>query len=318
MPTQNAVLMLVFNRPELTKRVLDAVREAKPPRLYVSADGPRSGRQDDFENTAKVRHLFSQVDWPCEVITRFSTVNQGCRLGVSSGISWFFEHEEQGIVLEDDVLPHPDFFDYCDTLLERYKSNPKVMSICGANLVQPWYRLKASIGFTRYMCVWGWASWRRAWVHYDEKISDWPAVRSGQSAFQTSLQGFNKRFWRLVFDLVFQGRIGTWDHQWVYAHWKAGGCTVVPSQNLVLNLGFGPGATHTSGAVPDYVQQMSVSELPRPWVYPDQVDEDRALTDTISRRAHRVGLWTYVKLLVRAYPGVFQRLKPWVDRFRGA
>lgn len=302
--------MLVFNRPHLTQKVFEEVRKAQPSKLYVSADGPRSGNSTDVVLTQQTRAIFNQIDWPCELHTRFLDNNLGCRLGVSSGITWFFEQEERGIVLEDDVLPIPAFFDFCDLMLDRYEQDEKVMSISGCNLVRPWYQMNGEYAFSRYMCVWGWASWRRAWHAYDEKIANWPVQRVNPKSEFMNLKGLGRLFWRLVYDLVYTGKIGTWDHQWVYAHWINDALTVIPRESLVVNLGFGKDATHTSSRPPEYVNRMralpfncteSISRLP--------VVEDTILSKSIAEKAIRVNWLTYSKLLIRRFDILFRAAK---------
>ena len=128
---KSAVLFVVFNRPDTTARVFETIRTAKPPRLYVAADGPRAGRAGEAVLCAKVRQLAMKVDWPCKLYTLFQDTNLGCKIGVSSAINWFFEHEEEGIVLEDDILAQPSFFEYCDEMLDRYRDDTKVSMISG-------------------------------------------------------------------------------------------------------------------------------------------------------------------------------------------
>ena len=316
MTTQNAVLMLVFNRPDVTEQVFQAVRNARPPRLYVAADGPRPGRPQDEETTAQVREVFKQVDWPCEVHTRFLTENLGCRNAVSSAIDWFFSKEEQGIVLEDDTLPNASFFAFCDAMLDRYKQDERIFSICGSNLAQPWFCSNQSYEFTRYMCVWGWASWKRAWKHYDETLHLWPKDKTKPSVLPLMPSGFARRFWSLVFDLVYLRSIGTWDHQWVFAHWKNNGLSIVPARNMVVNLGFGEGATNTSGASPKYVRLMKHHEQNPPYARPAAVQENGELSLAIEKNIHRVNFLTYLKLYVRRYPYIFGFLKKYVENVR--
>lgn len=316
MTTKNAVLMLVFNRPEVTRRILQAVKEAKPPRLYVAADGPRPNNRNDQVQSQAVRGLFDQIDWPCEIHTRFLERNLGCRMAVSSAIDWFFEQEEQGIVLEDDTLPNASFFEFCDVMLDRYKDDARVFSVCGSNLAQPWFCSQQSYEFTRYMCVWGWASWRRAWNHYDETLHFWPTGKTQPGTLPLMPTGFARRFWSLVFDLVYLRSIGTWDHQWVFAHWKNNGLSIVPARNMVVNLGFGEGATNTSGATPNYVQLMKHHEQNPPYAGPADVQENGELSLVIEKNIHRVNLVTYLKLGVRRYPYIFSFLKKYVENFR--
>ncbi len=164
---RSPVLFLVFNRPDSTRKVFDAIRSARPPKLYITADGPRPDRPAEAKLCSEVRAIASAVDWPCEVKTLFRESNLGCKAGVSSGITWFFSHEDEGIILEDDVLPVPTFFNFCDEMLERYRDDARVSMISGCNLISNHFSPKQSYFFSRYNLIWGWATWRRAWQHYD-------------------------------------------------------------------------------------------------------------------------------------------------------
>lgn len=316
MGTQNAVLMLVFNRPTTTAKVLQAVRQARPPRLYVAADGPRRGNLNDELQSNLVRQLFDSVDWPCKVHTRFSSQNLGCRVAVSSSIAWFFQNEEQGIILEDDTLPSEGFFEFCDEMLRRYKDDERIFSISGSSLVQPWFKSSCTYVYSKYACVWGWASWRRAWNRYEESISDWPKIKADKDPLPSMPTGFARRYWSLVFDLVHSRSIGTWDHQWVYAHWKHSGLSVLPANNMILNLGFGDGATHTSGSAPDYVELMRHCDVVSPYLGPDCVEDSQAVGRLLARHVHRVGLLSYLKLSVRRFPKIFKFVKKYVEQVR--
>lgn len=319
MTTQNAVLMLVFNRPDVTEQVFQAVRNARPPRLYVAADGPRPGRPQDEETTAKVREVFKQVDWPCEVHTRFLTENLGCRNAVSSAIDWFFSKEEQGIVLEDDVLPSPAFFSYCDTMLERYKHDERVFSVVGNNLVEPWYQHPESYFFSKVFFVWGWASWRRAWQHYDVNMSAWPNTRLQVNALPYKpKQKLHHAYWDLVFDLAFKNQISTWDHQWTFAHWENNAVCVTPANNLVRNIGFGADATHTSGSDPEYVKRLQVAQQFVPGSSSPAVVDNRRYYEHMSRIVLGISVITWVRLSLRRFPTIFAQLKKISNMLRSA
>lgn len=318
MTTPNAVLMLVFNRPDVTQQVFEAVRQAKPPRLYIAADGPRPDRPGDKSATAEVRAVFEQVDWPCEVKTRFLTSNLGCRNAVSSAIDWFFNHEEQGIVLEDDVLPSPAFFAYCDLMLERYKHDERVFSVVGNNLVEPWYQHPESYFFSKVFFVWGWASWRRAWKHYDVSMAQWPETRLhiNQVPYKPA-QKLHHAYWDLVFDLTYKQQIATcWDHQWTYTHWVHNALCVTPSKNLVLNIGFGTEATHTSVTEPAYIQQLSVASQFKMDDTPPRLVDDGAYYQAMSRVVLGISVPTLIRLSLRKFPAVFSVLKNLSNKFR--
>ncbi|WP_341715024.1 glycosyltransferase family 2 protein [Limnobacter sp.] len=311
--------MLVFNRPDVTEQVFQAVRNVRPPRLYVAADGPRPGRPQDEETTALVREVFKQVDWPCEVHTRFLTENLGCRNAVSSAIDWFFSKEEQGIVLEDDVLPSPAFFSYCDTMLERYKHDERVFSVVGNNLVEPWYQHPESYFFSKVFFVWGWASWRRAWQHYDVNMAAWPNTRLQVNALPYKpKQKLHHAYWDLVFDLAFKNQISTWDHQWTFAHWENNAVCVTPANNLVRNIGFGADATHTSGSDPEYVKRLQVAQQFVPGSSSPAVVDNRRYYEHMSRIVLGISVITWVRLSLRRFPTIFAQLKKISNMLRSA
>ncbi|PJJ59783.1 nucleotide-diphospho-sugar transferase [Hymenobacter chitinivorans] len=249
------VLFLVFNRPEPTRQVFEAIRQAQPPRLYVACDGPRPGRPAEAELCAEVRRLITEgLDWPCELHTFFRDENLGCALNVSAAITWFFEHEPEGIILEDDCLPGPDFFPFCQELLARYRHDTRVMHIGGNNysreagLPQPVDG--TSYFFSGHVQSWGWASWRRAWQHYDFRFSLLPALRQQQQLAHLYPSWLERTYWLGKFEQMRLSRgrhslLDTWDYQWHFTIAANSGLTIVPLVNLVQNIGFGPDATHT-------------------------------------------------------------------------
>jgi hypothetical protein len=246
-PLQTAVLFLVFNRPETTQQVFEAIRQAKPPRLYVAADGPRANREGEAKKASQVREIATAVDWPCEVKTLFRDENLGCKKAVSSGIDWFFENEEQGIILEDDCLPHADFFTFCETLLNLYASDEWVWVVTGDNFQDGQQRGDGSYYFSRYNHVWGWASWRRAWSKRDMEIQFWPEWKNSLQWKAWLPDRVERQFWTKIFDQMHRNEIDTWDYPWTASVWFHGGLTATPNVNLVSNIGFGPDATHTTG-----------------------------------------------------------------------
>jgi hypothetical protein len=228
-PFQTAVLFLVFNRPETTKQVFEAIRQAKPPRLYVAADGPRANREGEAARASQVREIATAVDWPCELKTLFRDENLGCKNAVSSGIDWFFENEEQGIILEDDCLPHPDFFTFCETLLNRYASDERVWVVTGDNFQDGQQRSDGSYYFSRYNHVWGWASWRRAWTKRDMNIQFWPNWRESPEWKAWLPDRVERKYWTKIFDQMYRQEIDTWDYPWTASVWFHGGLSATPN-----------------------------------------------------------------------------------------
>jgi len=240
------ILFIVFNRPDVTLRVWDSIRRQRPSTLYVAADGPRPDKSGELESCENVRTIVSKVDWPCRVKYLFSKENKGCAVGVSSAISWFFENEEMGIILEDDCLPDDSFYSFCGELLERYKGDPRVMGISGNNFQhRGGVTIKESYYFSKYVHVWGWATWRRAWVHHDLLTTAWPQVKSegGDLSFYDSR--IEKYVFRRDFDFIHELPGYTWDVQWLLCCWMQSSLMIVPSRNLVKNIGFESDHTHT-------------------------------------------------------------------------
>lgn len=239
------VALLVFNRPKETSCVFAAIREARPRQLLVVADGPRSNRPGDLDLCAEVRCIVEQVDWPCQVLNNYSDSNLGCGLRVSSGLDWVFNQVKEAIILEDDCLPDPTFFRFCQELLNHYRDEDRIMSICGSNLVGSWKADLQSFHFSRCFGVWGWATWRRAWNCYDVNMSLWKKPESRLRIYEILGGGAPYRMRALDFDRAAAGRVDTWDYQWTFAQLVRSGLSVVPAINLVSNIGFNSEATHT-------------------------------------------------------------------------
>ena len=242
---KTAVLFLVFNRPDTTTEVFEKVRQAKPQRLYIAGDGPREGREGEKEKVTKAREIATKVDWPCNVKTLFRDKNLGCKKGVSSAITWFFEQEEQGIILEDDCVPHLDFFTFCENLLDRYAEDERVSAITGNNFQNGKWRGDASYYFSRYNHCWGWATWKRSWKNYDPNIKFWLNWSNSKAWDNFIPSKIERKYWSKIFNLVHLGEIDSWAYPWTASTWYKKGLTVTPNVNLVSNIGFGDNATHT-------------------------------------------------------------------------
>lgn len=239
------VAFLIFNRPETTERVFTEIAKAKPSKLLIVADGPRQNRPGEAELCERTRAIIKRVDWDCQVLTNFAELNMGCKMRVATGIDWIFEQVEEAIILEDDCLPHPTFFRFCEEMLIRYRHVERVGMVSGGNLQSGQQRGEGSYYFSRYTHIWGWATWRRAWKYYDREISLWPLFRDQgwlEKLFKTAGE---RDYWRNSFNLVHEGKLDTWDCSWTFAAITHGLLQVAPNVNLISNIGFGPNATHT-------------------------------------------------------------------------
>lgn len=287
-PLGTPVLFLLFNRPELTRRVFAAIREARPARLYVAADGPRPDRPGEDALCREAREVLGQVDWDCQVRTLLRDENHGCKAAVAGAISWFFGHEAEGIILEDDCLPGPDFFPFCAELLARFRHDPRVMTISGNNFqggaapTAPTCPTgpagqscrEYAYYFSRHPHVWGWATWRRAWDLYDPDMALWPEFRDSGRLLDVFGRRVSQAYWTRILDETHDGRFVTWDYQWMLASWANSGLTVIPRANLVANLGFDARATHTVSPTP--YANLSAGRLEFPLEHPPCVLPDAA------------------------------------------
>ncbi|MEY8244099.1 nucleotide-diphospho-sugar transferase [Heminiphilus faecis] len=239
------VLFLIFNRPDTTERVFEEIRKAQPPRLYIAADGPRANRTGEKELCEKTRAIAQKVDWNCEVKTLFRDENLGCGRAVSQAITWFFDNEPEGIILEDDILPHPDFFPYCDELLDRYRDNDSIGIIAGHNHMYTDLNRTTTYGFQNLPAIWGWATWRRTWNKYDFDLN-FPKTLLTKRLEQIYPKQEYRNFWYIIYDKMRKKQIDTWDFQLVLSLFVNKYINIIPYFNLTKNIGFGENSTHTN------------------------------------------------------------------------
>ena len=278
------VAFIIFNRPDTTERVFDEIARARPPKLLVVGDGARANRDGEAAKVAAARAIIKRVDWPCEVLTNFSEVNLGCKVRVSSGLDWVFEQVSEAIILEDDCLPHPTFFRFCEELLERYRDDQRVGMISGDNF-QFGHRINDdSYYFSNINHIWGWASWRSRWQHdYDVALKQWPKVRDeGRVADWANIQA-EQDYLTDIFEKVYQRKIDTWDYQWNFGSRLNGRIAVMPNVNLISNIGFGVDATHTT--VGGEFANMILAEIQFPLKHPVVIFASRTLDSLFYKRS---------------------------------
>lgn len=243
--TQSAVLFVIFNRPDTTARVFEAIRAAKPARLYIAADAPRHNNASDIVFCRESRAILQNVDWNCEVKTLYRTENVGCKEGVSSAVNWFFSYEEEGIILEDDCLPANSFFKFCDTLLDKYRNDTRIRHITGCNLQQGKKWGNSSYYFSNMTHVWGWAGWKRVWKDYDKSLSKYNNNEIKEQLLNIFAEPLIAECWANIFSEVKAGKINAWGYQLDFANFFNNGLTIIPNENLISNIGFDARATHT-------------------------------------------------------------------------
>jgi len=243
--TKSPILFLIFNRPDTTERVFKEIRAARPEKLYIAADGPRNERPEEALRCGETLKIVENIDWPCEVKRLYRTANLGCKDAISSAIDWFFENEEEGIILEDDCLPAGSFFYYCDTLLEKYRFDTRIRHIAGCSLQRGKKWGEASTYFANQTHVWGWASWRRVWKDYDKDLKQYEEEEVTDKLADIFTDPFVIADWTRIFKELKAGKIDTWDYQLAFTNYFNNSLSVNPNVNLISNIGFGKDATHT-------------------------------------------------------------------------
>lgn len=283
---QSPVVFFIFNRPETTKLVFSQIQKAKPKQLLLISDGPRSSRINEHDLVNEARKIAQNVTWDCEVLTNFSKENLGCKHRISSGLDWAFEQVSEAIILEDDCLPNDSFFQFCDEMLDRYRGDKSIGMIGGINFQPPQDKMTSDYYFSKYTHIWGWATWSDRWVGtYDVDMKTWPKVKAEKTLKNTLIKARELKYWHDIFDRVHNNQIDTWDYQWVYANWVSNRLNILPSVNLISNVGFGVDATHTKGY--SELANLPTVELIFPLTHPDRVKENVVAdqyTDTLCFR----------------------------------
>lgn len=282
---ETPILLLVFNRIDTVKLVLNEIRKVMPKKLYIASDGPRKKIPNEKDKIEKVRdYLVKHVDWTCDVKTLLKEENLGCKYAVSNAITWFFENEDMGIILEDDCIVDVSFFQFCKELLNRYENDERIGQICAFNPLGKIENRDDSYLYSKFGPCWGWASWKRAWKNYDVEMSVWPKIKS-EGYVKVFTDSDKELKWRLkLFESMYKREIDTWDYQWSFTKLINSQLSIVPNRNLVKNIGFGEDATHTKvKRNDDFDIVYSIGEIKHPeFVLRDKVFEDEYLRRFVS------------------------------------
>jgi len=287
------VLLIAFNRPATTAQVLEAIAVYKPSILYVATDGPRKSNNDDAVKCLAVHELITswQKNYPgTKVKTLYQDNNLGCGVGVSTAINWFFTQEEMGIIVEDDCLPNQSFFNFCETLLYKYKDEERIMHIGGSNFVEPEMKVnKESYYFSIYPHIWGWASWRRAWSKYDFTMERFEELME--------LREFKEYYNEEIFINTKNKSLDTWDSQWVYTVLLNKGLSILPYLSMITNLGYAENSgSHLSKTPKWYSSKVyELHEIKGPEVIAQNNELDKYVYNKVYKRGIRYRLKKLIK-----------------------
>ena len=286
---QTPILLITFNRLSTTKLVFAEIKHQKPKQLFIASDGPRDNKPGEAEDVNMVRdYLLSQIDWDCEVKTLFRDANLGCGVAPYQAITWFFDHVEQGIILEDDCLPLPGFFQFCEEMLNHYKHDERMYEVTGNNFQGGNVRGDGSYYFSNYGGIWGWATWARAWKKFDYYMDGFDVFLQDKTLEKTLKNPDQYRFWIKI--LINAKKLGSWwDYQWLYTFWRNKGICIVPNKNLIRNIGFDEGGTHTFSKPKWYDKLIAgTNDLPEPLQHPSTVVVSSSADDFLFKNTMQV------------------------------
>jgi hypothetical protein len=296
---ETPIVFIIFNRPDITAVVFEIIRQAKPSQLFVIADGPRANRDGEFEKCQATREIVERVDWNCEVLKNYSDTNLGCRDRVSSGLDWVFDRVEQAIVLEDDCLPHPSFFLFCQEMLAKYKNDERIMVVAGTNFQFGTSRTDYSYYFSRYSHCWGWATWKRAWQHYDRDMNCWAEIRDGKWLNSILDDPSSIQYWHKIFQDTYHNQNSSWAYRWALSCWSQSGLTILPNVNLISNIGFGADATHSTSST-NQLANLPVCEMMFPLQHPLFVMRHDRADDFTERNIFRKSIFKRALLVLKS------------------
>jgi len=276
------ILLLVFRRPEVTNKLWAEIKKIKPAKLYIGCDGPRKNIAGEAEKVLEVKNIFKDINWDCEVKTYFQEENKGSRVAESLAMNWFFDNVDEGIILEDDCIPAPDLFKYCQEMLEYYRYDERIMIISGSNFQFGNVRGEGSYYFSKFPNTWGWATWKRAWKSYDVDLKDFPQFKKSKII---SLVTENKTAQTYFLDhlkAVYEKKIDAWDAQILFMLWANNGLGVVPNTNLVTNIGVGEGSVNTLGNISN-INFLPIGEIGFPLKHPKVMIPDLVADEFIMK-----------------------------------
>jgi len=319
-PLITPVFFVIFNRPDNTQKVFNTIKQAKPRQLFVAADGPRENKEGEKEKCEQVRKIIEQVDWNCEVYKNYSDVNLGCKVRPSSGIDWFFENVEEGIILEDDGLPNQSFFWFCQELLEYYRNDTRIMNISGSNFQFGRKRGEGNYYFSEYFHGGGaWATWRRTWKCNDVDIKSFDKFKRENQIKNIFRIKQQQKFWMNIWQQLYddyEDKISAWDYQWAYTCLVNNGLCIMPNVNMVSNIGFGTDSTHTKdeNSIFSNIEAREITDI----IHPNFVLADQK-ADLLTSKIFfgNVNIFTRVKnkaLFIFKRIGIFEWIRKLIKR----
>ena len=297
------VYIIIFDRPENTKRLLESLNIYKPETLFIISDGPRKNFENDHERVIQSRKLFEKIDWKCEVFFNNSESNLGCRKRIISGLNWVFGQVEKTIILEDDCIPSEEFFLFMELMLNKYQTNKEISSVCGTNFLPDWNKTKDSYLYSKYCHVWGWGTWKDRWEKIDFNLDKLQEIK--KTKFLKSYLGSFRAYlyWHWILNNVKKKKIDSWAYIWNFTNFINNSLSIIPAINLLSNIGIGKDSSNTRSLPYKYIKaEESRKKLKFPLKYPSKFlsdsKHDLEVEDTIfSKSIYNRLLWILRKFI---------------------
>ncbi|MAJ30418.1 MAG: hemolytic protein HlpA-like protein [Gammaproteobacteria bacterium] len=298
------VAVIIFNRPDNTSQLLESLKLYKPENLYVISDGPRKNFESDKEKVAKSRKIFEKIDWKCEVFYNNSDSNLGCRERIISGLNWVFNKEEKAIILEDDCIPSKEFFDFMESMLNRYQTNKKISSVCGTTFLSDWKGEENSYLYSKYCNVWGWATWKDRWQKIDFDLVNLDKVK--KTKFLKDYLGSFRAYvyWHWILNKVNDKKIDSWAYIWNFTNFVNEKLSIIPETNLLSNIGIGEDSSHTKSLSYKYMpSNESKNKMTFPLKYPTNIILNTKYDLTVENTVFSKSIFNRLKWIKRKILG---------------
>ena len=297
------LVIIIFNRPDKTKILYESLKKYKPTNLFIISDGPRNNFENEKEKVIQSRSIFEKIDWECEVLFNISETNLGCRERIISGLNWVFDKVDKAIILEDDCIPTDDFFIYMEILLEKYQNNKKISSVCGTNFLSDTYDVKDSYLYSKYCHVWGWGTWKDRWFKIDSKLKNLDKIKENRflKKYLGSIRAYF--YWHWLLDRVKNKKLNSWAYIWNFTNFTNENLSIIPSSNLISNIGIGKNSSNTRSLPYKYIEAKKIkNRFSLPLKHPQNVTvdlkHDLKVEDTIfSKSIYNRFLWIIRKLI---------------------
>jgi len=304
--TKSPILIICFNRPEEVAKIYSVLRLVKPERIYIAADAPRPSERGEEQKCIDTLNIFSKPDWPCTIYRKINKRNLGSYATIPAAVDWFFEHESQGIVLEDDCIPCESFFSFCDTILDRYKDDEHVMWVNGSNMGWPGDGEQGDYRYSRFAIPWGWAAWRRSWEMCKIHRNNSPGAQRIRNILHEIFpdSSMKRFFWGSIFRYAYS--LNNWDFRLQLSIWSLGGVSCTPMLNQISNVGFAKNGVH-GGSAADPRGNVNTSEIFGEINRPVLRSINNELDDYLCSFLYRVGIFGIIRMEIAA---IFPTLRP--------